>query len=189
MKSPILRGRDIKRYGYSFADLWLINTHNGIRDQRIPAVDVNNYPAIKAHLDKFYPHLARRQDKGVTPYNLRNCAYTEVFFSPENPYDFDELLQNPMQQFMKEAEGEESKAGVSSKKGLNKETIVQISHAVAAHGDDAKARILKSEDGIAETVRLKKKINGAYIEITEEALKIREQVFKIIKEKYKQIRG
>ena len=24
---PILRGRDIKRYGYEFADLWLINTH------------------------------------------------------------------------------------------------------------------------------------------------------------------
>ncbi|WP_129588204.1 hypothetical protein [Capnocytophaga sp. oral taxon 878] len=26
---PILRGRDIKRYGYEFADLYLINTHNG----------------------------------------------------------------------------------------------------------------------------------------------------------------
>jgi len=26
---PILRGKDIKRYGYEFADLWLICTHNG----------------------------------------------------------------------------------------------------------------------------------------------------------------
>lgn len=26
---PILRGRDIKRYGYDWADLWIINTHNG----------------------------------------------------------------------------------------------------------------------------------------------------------------
>jgi len=24
---PILRGRDIKRYGYDWANLWLINTH------------------------------------------------------------------------------------------------------------------------------------------------------------------
>ncbi|MDL2313827.1 hypothetical protein LJC36_02475 [Desulfovibrio sp. OttesenSCG-928-C14] len=113
----------------------------------------------------------------------------EVSFSPENPYDFDELLQNPMQKFMKAADGEESKAGVSSKTGLNKETIVQISHAVAAHGDDARARIFKSENGIAETVRLKKKINEAYIEITEESLKPKERVFQLIKEKYKQIRG
>ena len=28
---PILRGRDIKRYGYNWANLWLINTHNGVR--------------------------------------------------------------------------------------------------------------------------------------------------------------
>ena len=27
---PILKSRDIKRYEYDFADLWLINTHNGI---------------------------------------------------------------------------------------------------------------------------------------------------------------
>ena len=31
--------------------------------------------AIKAHLDSFLPCLERRQDKGRTPYNLRNCAY------------------------------------------------------------------------------------------------------------------
>ena len=26
---PILRGKDIKRYGYEWVGLWLINTHNG----------------------------------------------------------------------------------------------------------------------------------------------------------------
>ena len=26
---PILRGKDIKRYSYEWAGLWLINTHNG----------------------------------------------------------------------------------------------------------------------------------------------------------------
>jgi len=76
---PILRGRDVKRYGYNFADVWLLNIHNGVKDLKIPHVDINDYPAIKAHLDIFYPQLKKRQDKGVTPYNLRNCAYMEDF--------------------------------------------------------------------------------------------------------------
>ena len=28
---PILRGRDIRRYGYKWAELWIINIHNGIK--------------------------------------------------------------------------------------------------------------------------------------------------------------
>jgi type I restriction-modification system DNA methylase subunit len=74
---PILRGRDIKRYRVDFADLWLINTHNG--HGRVPPVDVNDYPTVKAHLDQYRDKLEKRQDKGVTPYNLRNCAYLEEF--------------------------------------------------------------------------------------------------------------
>ena len=50
---PILRGRDIKRYGYNWADLWLINTHNGVKGIK-PRIDINEYPAVKAHLDKYF---------------------------------------------------------------------------------------------------------------------------------------
>ena len=74
---PVLRGRDIKRYRAEWAGLWLIDTHNGYGS--VPAVDIDEYPAIKNHLDEFYPRLKKRQDKGRTPYNLRNCAYHEVF--------------------------------------------------------------------------------------------------------------
>ena len=77
---PILRGRDIKRYGYEFADLWLINTHNGVREKGIKPVNIENYPAIKKHLDVHYTELEKRFDKGVTPYNLRHCAYMEDFY-------------------------------------------------------------------------------------------------------------
>ena len=77
---PILRGRDIKRYGYEFADLYLINTHNGIKEKGIKRIDIEDYPAVKAHLDTFYEQLEKRQDKGDTPYNLRNCAYIEDFY-------------------------------------------------------------------------------------------------------------
>ena len=79
---PILRGRDIKRYGYDWADLWIINTHNGIKG-KLPRVDVNEYPAVKAHLDQYWDKISTRADKGDTPYNLRNCAYMEDFYKPK----------------------------------------------------------------------------------------------------------
>ena len=77
---PILRGRDIKRYGYEFADLYLINTHNGVKEKGIKHTNIEDYPAVKAHLDLFYPQLEKRADQGDTPYNLRNCAYIEDFY-------------------------------------------------------------------------------------------------------------
>lgn len=83
---PILRGRDIKRYECNFADLWLINTHNGLKGRNLPPIDINDYPAIKKHLDNYYPKLSKRADKGVTPYNLRNCAYMDDFLQQKIVY-------------------------------------------------------------------------------------------------------
>jgi len=80
---PILRGRDIQKYYKKFNDLYIINTHNGLRREGIQPIDVNNYSAIKSHLDKFSNRLIKRSDKGVTPYNLRNCAYLEAFDKPK----------------------------------------------------------------------------------------------------------
>ncbi|MDE2662424.1 MAG: hypothetical protein OXI39_05400 [Gemmatimonadota bacterium] len=74
---PILRGRDIDRYRANWAGLWLIDNHNGYNN--IPPVQVTDYPAVKKHLDQYYNTLAARHDKGITPYNLRNCAYHAEF--------------------------------------------------------------------------------------------------------------
>ena len=79
---PILRGRDIKRYSYNWAGLWLINTHNGVQG-KIPCVDINDYPAVKQHLDKYWDKISIRADRGDTPYNLRNCAYLEDLSQPK----------------------------------------------------------------------------------------------------------
>ncbi|MUU62594.1 class I SAM-dependent DNA methyltransferase [Helicobacter pylori] len=79
---PILRGKDIKRYSYEWADLWVINTHNGYTSafkSKIPPIDIEKYPAIKAHLDSHHDAITTRSDQGDTPYNLRNCAYLEDF--------------------------------------------------------------------------------------------------------------
>ena len=82
---PILRGRDIKRYGYNWANLWLINTHNGIRG-KLERIHIENYPAVKEHLDQYWDKISKRADKGDTPYNLRNCAYWEDFSKPKIIY-------------------------------------------------------------------------------------------------------
>ena len=74
---PVLRGRNIQRWRAQWAGLWLIDTHNGYGD--VPAITVSDYPAIKHYLDRFSPQLEKRQDKGRTPYNLRDCAYHEEF--------------------------------------------------------------------------------------------------------------
>lgn len=42
-------------------------------------VHIEDYPAIKAHLDQYWDRISKRADKGDTPYNLRNCAYLEDF--------------------------------------------------------------------------------------------------------------
>ncbi|WRE36054.1 class I SAM-dependent DNA methyltransferase [Helicobacter pylori] len=79
---PILREKDIKRYSYEWAHLWVINTHNGYTSNlksKIPPIDIEKYPAIKTHLDAHYDTIATRCDQGDTPYHLRNCAYLEDF--------------------------------------------------------------------------------------------------------------
>ncbi|MGL2333173.1 DUF7149 domain-containing protein [Helicobacter pylori] len=93
---PILRGKDIKRYSYEWAHLWVINTHNGYTSafkSKIPPIDIEKYPATKAHLDAHWDTIATRSDQGDTPYNLRNCAYLEDFEKEKIVYS--EIVQEP----------------------------------------------------------------------------------------------
>ena len=57
---PILRGRDIKRYTYDFADLWLIATFPSKK------YNIDDYPAIKNHLLLFGKE--RLEQTGETHY-------------------------------------------------------------------------------------------------------------------------
>ncbi len=93
---PILRGKDIKRYSYEWAGEWLINTHNGYTSSfksKIPPIDIEKYPATKAHLDSHYDAIVTRSDQGDTPYHLRNCAYLEDFEKEKIVYG--EIVQEP----------------------------------------------------------------------------------------------
>ena len=79
---PILRGRDIRRYSYQWSNLWIINTHNGIKGE-LERVHIEDYPAIKQHIDRHWDKVVKRADQGDTPYNLRNCAYLDLLSQPK----------------------------------------------------------------------------------------------------------
>ncbi|MGV0945543.1 TaqI-like C-terminal specificity domain-containing protein, partial [Empedobacter falsenii] len=55
----LLRGRDIKRYSYDFADLYIITTFPSLK------IDIELYPAVKEHLLSFgYDRLKQTGDIG-----------------------------------------------------------------------------------------------------------------------------
>ncbi len=87
---PILRGRDIKRYGYDFADLWLINIECGSTNANRSTLEPEEY--IKTSYPAIYEHfidianrptrgkgLKGRDDMGDYWWELRSCAYTNDF--------------------------------------------------------------------------------------------------------------
>lgn len=76
---PHLRGRNIKQYQIEWEGSYLINSHNGLKEEKLPPIDINDYLPIKEHLDAFHDRLEARGDKGDTLYNLRNCAYLRDF--------------------------------------------------------------------------------------------------------------
>lgn len=88
---PILRGKDIGRYSVEWKNLWLINTHNGLKSEQISAININDFPAIKNHLNLSFSQLEKRADKGITPFNLRNCAYLSEF--SKEKIIFQEMVQ------------------------------------------------------------------------------------------------
>jgi type II restriction/modification system DNA methylase subunit YeeA len=77
---PLLRGRNLDRYVCDITNEYLINSHNN------PPIDINDYHAIKEHLDFYFEKLSARYDKGKTPYNLRNCKYLNCFDNPKIIY-------------------------------------------------------------------------------------------------------
>lgn len=79
---PLLRGKYISSYSYKPNEEWLINTHNGYHKKNgaeVKKINVEDYPAIKKHLDQYTKELQTREDKGDTHYHLRSCNYIEEF--------------------------------------------------------------------------------------------------------------
>ncbi len=98
---PLLRGREIKKFGYNFTNHYVIFPHNGTKEdkkKKLPAVKrievEKEYPTIYNHLLQYKDSnsplvkldskgklqtLIDRADQGDHWTNLRNCAYVDVF--------------------------------------------------------------------------------------------------------------
>ena len=101
---PILRGRDIKRYGYEFADLYIITTFPSLK------IDIESYPAVKQHFLSFgYDRLKQTGDKGARKKTNNkwfetqdSISYWEDFSKQKIMYS--EIVREP--QFYLDNEGE-----------------------------------------------------------------------------------
>jgi hypothetical protein len=69
---PILRGREIERYGYTKIKTWIILSKNGIDVKK-------DYPEIYRHFEKFGEKFKNRGAKGSKWWNLRACSFFDEF--------------------------------------------------------------------------------------------------------------
>lgn len=78
---PLLRGRDLERWYCEYPDLWLIFTRRGI--------DIDQYPAVKAHLQQYYKQLRPRNNGEKTGRAPGNYVWYEIQSSANYYEDFD----------------------------------------------------------------------------------------------------
>ena len=81
---PILRGRDIKRYHYEWAGLWVIvipaGWTNENRGKEKPEIFIEKtFPSLMQHLKQFEAKAKKRDDQGDYWWELRACAYYPEF--------------------------------------------------------------------------------------------------------------
>ena len=69
---PILRGRDISRYGYTLAGQYILLAKNGVNVKQ-------DYPEIYEHLDSFGDRFKNRGAQGQHWTNLRACSFYDDF--------------------------------------------------------------------------------------------------------------
>ncbi|EJD2680605.1 Eco57I restriction-modification methylase domain-containing protein [Campylobacter coli] len=76
----MLRGRDIKRYSYEWAGLWVIGTFPSLK------INIEQYPALKQYLSQFLPRIEQSGEKGCRKKTSNkwfetqdNIAYYEEF--------------------------------------------------------------------------------------------------------------
>jgi len=81
---PILRGRDIKRYYYEWAGLWVIIIPAGWTDKNRgkenPEMFIRKFfPSLMQYLEQFENKARKRDDQGDYWWELRHCTYYHEF--------------------------------------------------------------------------------------------------------------
>ena len=74
---PWLRGKDIKRWSADWAGLYIIFTSRG--------VDIDRYPAVRAHLELYRPNLEKRATSHLHPWYELQQPQEGIYHEFDNP--------------------------------------------------------------------------------------------------------
>ena len=92
---PLLRGRDIRRYGYEFADLYLITTFPSLK------IDIELYPAVKQHLLSFgYDRLKQTGEQNARKKTNNQWFETQDTISYWEDFSKQKIIYPNMTKFM-----------------------------------------------------------------------------------------
>lgn len=102
---PILRGRDIRRYSYEWAGLWVIVipagwTNENKGNEQAEKFIENTFSALMKHLKQFEEKAKKRDDQGDYWWELRHCAYYPEFEKEKVVYS--EIVRQPQFYFDRE---------------------------------------------------------------------------------------
>ncbi|WP_187926688.1 class I SAM-dependent DNA methyltransferase [Helicobacter pylori] len=91
---PILRGKDIKRYSYEWADLWVIATFPSLK------LDIDDYPSLKTYLSQFRPRIDQSGEKGCRKKTSNQWFETQDTIAYHGDFEkekivYGEIVQEP----------------------------------------------------------------------------------------------
>ncbi|PUD58693.1 type IIG restriction enzyme/methyltransferase [Helicobacter pylori] len=91
---PILRGKDIKRYSYEWADLWVIATFPSLK------LDIDDYPSLKTYLLQFRPRIDQSGEKGCRKKTSNQWFETQDTIAYHGDFEkekivYGEIVQEP----------------------------------------------------------------------------------------------
>ncbi|NHA45648.1 class I SAM-dependent DNA methyltransferase [Helicobacter pylori] len=91
---PILRGKDIKRYSYEWAHLWVIATFPSLK------LDIDDYPSLKTYLSQFRPKIDQSGEKGCRKKTSNQWFETQDTIAYHGDFEkekivYGEIVQEP----------------------------------------------------------------------------------------------
>ncbi|MCV3385954.1 Eco57I restriction-modification methylase domain-containing protein [Campylobacter lari] len=86
----MLRGRDIKRYSYEWAGLWVIGTFPSLN------IDIEQYPSLKSYLSKFLPRIKQSGEKGCRKKTSNKWFETQDSIAYYQEFEKEKIVWNPV---------------------------------------------------------------------------------------------
>lgn len=87
---PILRGRDIKRYGYEWAGLWIIGTFPALK------LNIDDYPALRNYLESYRPRIDQSGEKGCRKKTSNKWFETQDQIAYHQEFAKEKIVWNPV---------------------------------------------------------------------------------------------